>query len=130
MKLNSIRKIDLKKCVAYIEKLIRIIESYEKEQLRSVDEIALIQYIKTQNQKDAAQYMNDQGHQVKTDSRFTTKKYEAKEISELIKAPYNEINARESIHCMARQIYCFNKGEKGYKALINEIERMEKRMGF
>ncbi|PKM50368.1 MAG: hypothetical protein CVV02_11345 [Firmicutes bacterium HGW-Firmicutes-7] len=74
--------------------------------------------------------MNDQGYNLKTDTCFKTKKYESKEISELIKAPYNQINAREVIHCLAKHIYYFNKGEKGYKALINEMERTEKRMGL
>lgn len=108
MKLNSIKKGDLERCLTDIEKVIRILKQYEQEQPRSVDEKALIQYIRTQNQNETAKYMNDEGHVVKTETSFKNKKYEAKEISELIKAPYREINAREIIHCLAKHIYYFN----------------------
>lgn len=82
MKLNSIRKNDLEKCLADIKKIKRIFKKYEKEQPRSIEEVALIQYIKTQNQKDTAEYMNEQGYNLKTNTCFKTKKYEVKEVSE------------------------------------------------
>ena len=86
------------------------IEKYLQKKPMTIEEIIFTKYIELQNASAVADFMNDKGYRIKTDSRHEERRYISNDITQLFNKPFSHLYGGQYLYDFAKTIYLYYKG--------------------